>query len=242
MITVYTVILGGYDNLRAPAVNETGVRYVCITDEPLSCAPWEIRPAWKPYSHDSRNSRIPKILEHLHFDTEYSIYHDGHFKLLASPSALISECLNDADIAFYRHPCRRNIYDEARICEREHIGDGPEMTAQINRYRLAGIRDGLWAGGLIVRRHTPSVAAFNEAWWDEYINGCMRDQIALPAAIKWSGVKIHTIDGDILTDVSRLGLCMHAEWTEWGNNADYLAERRNRAEKTERLKALCRQS
>jgi hypothetical protein len=238
-ITVYTVILGGYDNLRTPRVYEAGVKYVCVTDEPLSCAPWEIRPAWLPYESLSRNSRIPKILAHLQFDSEYTIYHDGHFALNAMPSQLVDHLLADADIAMYRHPCRQSVYEEQQICERECIGAGPEMTAQINRYRDIGLGSGLWAGGFIARRNTEQVVRFNETWWDEYIHGCTRDQIALPAAQLSTGIKINTIDADILMDSKRLVLCMHADWINMGDNGQFVEARQKRQRQTERLRTLC---
>lgn len=238
-IVVYTVILGGWDNLRPPRILEPGVRYVCVTDEPLSCQPWEIRPAWTPYADGSRNSRIPKILAHLHFDSEYSIYHDGHLTLRAAPSYLVDENLRDADLALFRHPCRDSVYREARQCETEHIGDGPAMTAQIERYRRMGLGRGLWAGGMIIRRHTEAVAKFNEIWWSEFLQGCMRDQLALPAAIHHTCIKVHTIDADIMMDVSRVAMNMHAAWENFGDNADYVEARNKRAEQVRRLKELC---
>lgn len=213
-ITVYTVILAGYDNLHPPAVAEPGVRYVCITDEPIHCPPWEIRLAWRPYESDRRNSRIPKILAHLYFGSEFTIYHDGCFSLQIEPSRLVESFLNDADIALYRHPCRTSIYEEHTACERDQIGDGPEMNAQVERYRSIGIGPGLWAGGFIARRNSQAVAEFNETWWREFRRGCERDQIALPAAIFMSGLKVHTVDADILMDTDRLAFHWHVAWEQ----------------------------
>jgi hypothetical protein len=239
-ITVYTVILDGYDNLRQPAVVEPGVRYVCFADEPIHCPPWEIQPAWRRYPQHRKNARIPKILAHLHVDTEYSIYHDGCLQMTAKPSELIEQYLKDADLAMYRHPCRRSIYEEAAACERLEIGYGQEMQQQVERYRSHGLGDELWAGGVICRRHTDIVAMFNEIWWSEYIDGCSRDQFALAFARYSVGLKANTIPGDILQDAERFQFCFHAAFVDLGGNARFTDERARRAERGQRLSQLCR--
>lgn len=238
-ITVYTVIIGPYDNLRPPKVIEPGVRYVCVTDQPFRVAPWEIHPAFMPFESNARNSRIPKMLSHLHFDSEYTIYHDGEFVLGAAPSALIGELLQDADIAMYRHPCRTNIRQERDLCEAEHINDGPEMTSQVDRYLAIGVPDGLWAGGFIARRNTPQMARFNETWWSEYLGGCLNDQIALTAAKMQAGINIHTIDADILTDAARIQFCFHAAFVDCFDNGQHVGWWQDRARKNARIAQLC---
>ena len=238
-ITVYTVILGVYDNLRAPTVIEPGVRYVCVTDQPLRCYPWEIQPAWMPYESAGRNSRIPKILSHLHFDSKYTIYHDGHFRLTAEPSRIIKKHLANHDLALYRHPCRKSIYKEMEICKREGIGYGEAMEKQVDNYRRCGIRDNLWSGGFIVRRNTTHVQNFNEYWWNEFINGCPRDQIALPMAQLLANIPIYTIDADVLSDKRWIELMWHAAFVNHGDNASFEEERKARADKFKKLKELC---
>lgn len=240
-ITVYTVIIGNYDNLRPPGIIEPGVRYVCVTDQPLQCEPWEIMPAFMPYESASRNSRIPKILAHLHFNSEYTIYHDGQYKLMAKPSQLIDENLKAADIAFYRHPCRKSVYQEMETCRKEDIGYGDAMIKQVENYRRCGLGDGLWAGSFIARRSTYAVEIFNERWWSEYIGGCMRDQISLPMAQRITGIPIHTINAYILDDTERIKFCWHADFNQ-GDNPSFLEARRDREKRRKRLRELCPKS
>lgn len=237
-ITVYTVILNDYDNLRPPKVIEPGVRYVCVTDEPFRCDPWEIYPAWMPLESQVRNSRIPKILPHLFFNSEYTIYHDGCYRLTAKPSALINECLCDADIAFFKHPCRNSIVKELELCKREGIGYGPEMEAQVDRYRSAGIGDGLWAGTFIARRNIAEVKKFNESWWMEFLNGCLRDQFALVGAQHATGIKIHTINDHIMQN-HRMEFCWHAAFKNNKDDPKVTEERNQRIAWRERVKVLC---
>lgn len=238
MITVYTVILGGYDHLWPPAVIEPGVRYICYSDEPLRCAPWEIQPAFQPYPEAHRNSRIPKILAHLHADTEYSIYHDGCLTMSAKPSDLIKAHLQDAQIAMYRHPCRKSVEEELECCARLGIGHDRMMERQVERYRAHGLAEGLWAGGVIIRKHTDIVALLNEVWWREYIGGCTRDQIAFPFARLGVGLKVHTIDADILTDSGRFQFHFHAGFKA-AADPGLVEAREKRGRRMARLKALC---
>jgi hypothetical protein len=239
-ITVFTVILGGYDNLRAPQVIEPEVDYICISDEPHNCFPWKIWPAYMPYKEQSRNSRIPKILSDLYFPSEFSIYVDACFKLQAPASAIIQMIPEDKDALFYRHPCRTNIFQEIAVCEKEHIGDGPEMMAQVERYRsIPGIEYGLWSGGFIVRKNNPRVTEFNRVWWREYSSGCMRDQIALPAAIRKTNLDIVTRDAEILQDPKILGFCYHADFKHLADNPSFEESRKARREQFEKLRSLC---
>jgi O-antigen biosynthesis protein len=239
-VTVYTIILGEYDNLRPPAVIEEGVRYVCFSDRPRSCSPWEVQPAWTPLPSQSRNSRIPKLLPHLFFDSEFTIYHDGCFRLKKPPSMIVGELLHGGyDLAMFKHPCRISVYEEQQVCEKEHIGDGPDMTAQVARYREAGLRKGLWAGGFIARRNSSLTQDFNEKWWLEFKAGCARDQFALPMAVSLAGVNMNTIDKNILEDGTLVEFCWHAAFFHKGDNPAYEGERKNYQDKRRRLEDLC---
>ena len=243
-ITVYTVILDDYDNLRPPEVTEPGVRYVCITDQPLRCRPWEIEPAWMRYDSYARNSRIPKILSHVFFDTEYTIYHDGCFSLLKRPSEIIANTINRSDIgkplpdiALVKHPCRKSVYEELACCKRENIGYGDAMEEQVRRYQEKGLKQGLWCGGFIVRRNNEKVQRFNDAWWNEYIHGCMRDQIAMPMALYDTNMDILTINANI-HNMPYAQFHLHSAF-KGGDTPEFKAIREANAYREKRLKRLC---
>ncbi len=96
---------------------------------------------------------------------------------------------------------------------------------------------GLWAGGLIIRRHTPAVAAFNEVWWDFFKRGSTRDQLALPMAVAKTGMKIETIAG-IVTDNPIMGFHWHAAWRE--KNKQFHTVEAEYQMRRKRLEELCR--
>src|ERR1700733_13815772 len=151
-IVVYTCILDSFDNLHPPleeALDKSEAQYICYTNNvhaPL-VSPWEYRPAFAPLAHVGRNSRIPKILPHLFFDADYSIWHDGCFALRQRPEDIIEQTLHNRDIAVHTHPARDCIYDEAAVLLAEKIGDAGEVSRQIKKYELLGHpkKWGLWA-------------------------------------------------------------------------------------------------
>lgn len=240
MITVYTVILNDYDNLRPPAVVEPGVEYVCFSDVYHDCPPWRIVPCPALEFAGSRASRVPKILSHLAIESDFSIYHDGSLSLACRARDLIAETLQFSNLALYRHPCRETLQDEVALCRNEGVGYGGVMVTQADRYLSQGLRPGLWAGGVVIRRNVESVQRFNEIWWREFAGGCSRDQIALPRALQESGVSLHTIDADILQDSERFTFRFHAAFVDHHGNGEFLPAREKRAAIRQRLSDLCK--
>jgi Protein of unknown function (DUF616) len=230
VICVYTSIMDGFDNLRAPAVPvEEDVRYICFTNVPnlRRCFPWEFRPAYE-LGEGCRTARAPKILPHLMLpeDVAFSIYHDGNFQLRQDPKVIVQELLKEHDWAAHRHPCRTCIYDEAAILLREHIGTPAMIEAEIERYRTAGYpKDaGLWANGFIVRRHNGTTAELNERWWRLYASGCERDQLSFPVARRDLGVAVRTIDASVYASPYLLNR-WHAARVSRDDNPDFARDR-----------------
>ena len=244
MIYVYTSIVNGWDNLRPPAVQvEDGVKYICFTNLPNlpRVHPWEYRPLYSIPGHASRTSRVPKILPHLMlpYDAEYSIYHDGNFQLRVSPIVMIETLLKGFDWAAHKHPCRDCVYQEGDILIRENIGTRELVEEELARYRVRGfpVNGGLWANGMLVRRHTAGVATLNELWWDLYSTGCERDQTSFPVARYHEEFPVNTIDEDVYRSPYLLQR-WHAAWKGKDDNPDYWEERARIRGKLERLSRI----
>lgn len=244
MIYVYTSILNGWDNLRPPAVWDVpGVRFVCFTNVAVlpSVEPWEFRPVYYPSGDTCRTARLPKILPHLMLpeDAEYSIYHDGNLRLSKDPRDVVDRLLIAHDWAAHRHPCRTCIYQEAKVLLDEKIGTAELVKREIEGYRQAGYpeRAGLWANGLLVRRHTPAVAALNERWWKLYAAGCERDQLSFPVARAAEGLDIQTIDADIYGS-QWVDFFWHAAWWDKNSSIEFHPERDAIRERLDRLRKI----
>ena len=241
MIYVYTSLLNGWDNLRPPATPaDEFVRYICFTNVPNlpRVYPWEYRPAYAA-GDACRSVRVPKILPHLMLpeDAEYSIYHDGNFQLRQDPHTVIGHLLSRHQWAAHKHPCRNCLYEEAEVILEDPGMAGwraqkPEeeriepIRREIARYRAEGFPEhaGLWANGMIVRRHTPEVARLNELWWEHFSAGCERDQISFPAARAKAGLEIRTIPENIWASPWIL-FHWHAAFKTREDNPDFWPER-----------------
>jgi len=237
--------MDGFDNLRPPAVQpDDDVRFICFTNVPTlpRVYPWEYRPVYVAGA-PCRTSRVAKILPHLMLpdDTEFSIWHDGNFQLRKGAHLIVDELLGHHDWAAHQHPCRTCIYDEADILIREKIGTPELVEAEVGRYKEQGYPSGagLWANGLIVRRHTAETAELNERWWRLYAAGCERDQLSFPVARRESGMEIRTItEGGGIYDSPYTLFRWHAAWSHRDDNPDYWPQRNRLRERLRQLAAV----
>lgn len=180
-ITVFTSIVGDKDFLIEDQVME-GANFIAFTDQKSKT--WETIKPYNKFKDNRRNSRIQKIMPHMFFDTEYSIWIDGNFKLKVPAKEIIDRFLKDKDIAVWKHPDRNCIYAEAQACYKQNKDTDEALGEQIEEYRKRGISSngGLYAAGIIIRRHTKRINELNEKWWVEYTRYSKRDQISFPVA------------------------------------------------------------
>jgi hypothetical protein len=196
-ITCFTSVTGAKDGVREmlDIKRASAAKFVAFLETPLLSPTWEVRPAYNRFMDLRRNSRIQKMLPHQYFDTEYSIYIDGNIKLLDTPENLIAKHLKDYDIAVYKHPTRDCIYDEAIACAKRGLDDPEVIIEQVKGYEDRGYakHKGLAECGIILRRHTPQVTAFNNAWWAEYCRHSKRDQISFMYAADQTGIPVNIV-------------------------------------------------
>jgi hypothetical protein len=102
------------------------------------------------------------------------------------------------DLAMRRHSQRNCIYIEAAHCKQFRKGDPSRIDNAIARYQAEGhpAESGLWMAGIILRRHTPAIKAFNLEWWNEITSGTVRDQISLPVVLRRLGLKCDELNHD----------------------------------------------
>ncbi len=248
-IIVYTCVTGGYDNLLPPLVaSQPGVRFICFTDVPQmpDVLPWEYRPVHRVLSGASlystrRTSCLPKILPHLILpECEFSVWHDGNFRL-ASPASDLVACLGDADLALYRHPSRGCLYKEADALLEGGFGTAELVREEAAFYRTIGHPEGsgLWASGMVVRRHAAVTSAFNEHWWKLYAAGCELDQMSLAVAVHNNPcVRVADLSGDVYNSPHMLFDGWHAAWCSEEAKSEARPGRLAVAERVDRLCAL----
>ncbi len=199
-VAVYTSITAAKDSLKEPCVRGAS-DFLLFSSDPTRAVPgWDVRAACDLFTDPRRNSRAPKILAHQYLpDYDYSLWIDGSIRLLASPLDLIANFLGDTDIALFRHSLRDCVYEEAAVCTELKLEDAGIIAAQMSRYRGVGhpAHGGLCENGVILRRHSARVEAFNNAWWAEFCRHACRDQLSINYVLGACGVRPAFFPGTI---------------------------------------------
>jgi len=198
-IAIYTCVTAAKDSIKEDQ-NREGADLILFTDQPPAESAWEVRPAPDIFRDPRRSSRIPKLLAHQYLPGyDFSLWIDGSIRLLAPVRDLIDRYLGRADIAFFRHPLRDCIYEEAAACAEQRLDDPSLIAAQVAQYVGEGYppHNGLNEGGVILRRHTPDIETFNNAWWSELCRYSRRDQLSLNYILNRLGIRPALFPGTI---------------------------------------------
>jgi hypothetical protein len=198
-IAIITSIYDGYDSLK-PVLPQEGanVDWVFVTDQlPKDDLGWRVLHRTCFGTHPRRAAKWPKTFPWKYTKAPASIWIDGSFQVTSPRFAV--EALEFANpIAQFKHPWRGCLFDEAKTVLA--IGKYPEqqrlIKAQVAYYDELMDRDwGLWASGVIVRKHTPEVQRFGERWNTEMVLRSFHDQISEPYALYASGLLPENLPG-----------------------------------------------
>ena len=185
--------------------------YLAFVDDPNKAqGPWSAVKCYDGFHSPNMNAKTHKVLAHQWLpDTECSLWMDATVSLKVDPALLVERFLKDADVAMFNHPERDCLYLESAVSAllpdywtpNAFKYDGRAMACQVDKYRREGWPEnaGLVECGVILRRHTPAVERFNEAWWSEICRHTYQDQISVLPIAKKCGVKIARIPGSIRT-------------------------------------------
>lgn len=215
-VVVYTASIGKRSTTREVLYkNDAQTRVAFLSDTSLDLDTWTVCKAEQEVSEDPRRcARYYKTMPQVFFpDADYWIWVDSSLMLKRDPEELINLYLDDADIAIHKHPRRDCLFKEAVTCTGdgvetfEPLDDPKTIFQQVKRYRLEGMPDNflLCETGFLLRKNTPQVVKFNEAWWNEIKSGSRRDQISFPYCICRLGIPINILDGNV----------GHTHWTHW---------------------------
>lgn len=192
-LIVYTAAFGNTDPLQEPEAF-AGARFVCFTDQPIRSRRWEI--VQMPLQDaPTRVSRTLKLNPHHLFpDADASLWMDACFSLRTPVADLLAK--HPEQVVAFRHRDRQRITDEAHEIARLGKAKPIAVFRQLAEYQAAGFDTGtnkmseLSCNGVILRRHTPEVAALNEAWTREIEAHTLRDQMSLDYVAWRHGVQI----------------------------------------------------
>ena len=198
---IYTVITGNYDTIKQPLVVEEGVEYYLFTNNPgiVDAGVWKVvqipSEQWQGRTERENNillSRKVKMLPHkyLPIDAEWSIYIDADM-LIKEPLTQLSKDLHEETLfAACMHSYCGSVREEIDDLVTKDMVDATQIENQWQRYVEWDFEDnlGISENGLLVRRHNEArVIALMRMWWDEYQNGCLRDQVSLMPCIYRTG-------------------------------------------------------
>jgi len=184
-LIVYTSIIKGKD-LLLNIEKEQGVRYICFSDKKFTHPTWEFQPIEPLGQSDARRiARRYKILSHVYFPNQVTIWVDGRILLNKKPSEMIAKY--SGPLSARLHPSRKCVYDEATEIKRINYDNHHIVDKQMKRYRdwdyPAG--NGLNETGVVIRQPLAIVEEFNNAWYSELSTSSKRDQLSFnPVAWK----------------------------------------------------------
>lgn len=193
-VVVYSAIFGNYDQVKNQPV------HVRVFNEFNSLVDIE--------GHNRMKAKYYKCMPHEFLDCDYSIWIDGSATI--HDPKFVKRCLEylgKSEVMCFVHPeGRRCIYDEADYCEDMPKYRDQDIRGQVNAYRQEGYKEnmGLWACGMVVRKHTKRVQIFNEMWWRENKDYTYQDQISFPYVAHKSGINLKTLwlnqrENDLIT-------------------------------------------
>lgn len=202
-VAIISAVYDGYDTVK-PVLAQAGleVEWVLVTDhEPIGVLGWRVVVEPQPDVPPNRAAKAPKFEPWKYTDAPASIWLDASFRV-TSPDFAAEALAFAKPIAQFTHPWRDCLYAEA--VEIAALGKDPEGVAawQTKRYREAGhpIGWGLWASGVIARRHSAAVKRMGAAWAREVGSGSARDQVSQPFVLREAKLRPASLPGTHLAN------------------------------------------
>ena len=200
MLYFYTAVYG--DHIPLPEFDTKGFEFRCYTDRKIESNTWKITTMvgdgtpLHPRLAAKRHKMFPPSL-----DGDISIWIDASITV-TDVHEMVKVCkaaLGKRDLALFKHPERDNIYDEAAISIALPKYAGLPLIEQVESYAAEGLprASGLWAGGVIVRRHTERRVNFENDWWTENEKWSYQDQLSLPYVLWKHDVTPGVIPGSV---------------------------------------------
>lgn len=202
---IVTAIYGDKDVLK-PVLDQqdADVDWVLVTDDTRiqdGALGWRVVHDPQPMTLPARAAKAPKFQPWQYTDAPASIWVDAAFRVV-SPTFAVDALAHAKPIAQFVHPWRGCCYDEATTVVGLGLDTREVVEWQTTRYRQDGHPAGwgLWATGVIARRHTPAVKRMGAAWAAEVDAGSVRDQISQPHVLRTHKLKPTPLPGTHLAN------------------------------------------
>jgi hypothetical protein len=201
---VVQALYGGYDTLK-PVMPQEGldVDWVLVTDDASlrsSALGWRVVHLPRPGVHPNRAAKGPKLFPWAHTEASASVWLDASFRV-TSPDFVAGAlaCTSVSDpIAQFVHPWRDCIYTEAEESAKLAKYAGEDFETQVKDARGTGHPKnwGLWATGVIARRHDSlRVIDLGNDWAGLIDRYTFQDQVSQPVALRLAGLRPAPLPG-----------------------------------------------
>jgi hypothetical protein len=203
-VALITAIYDSYDELK-PVLPQAAVdvEWICVHDGPLPDAEaaqgWTLVYEPRPGVHPNRAAKHPKYEPWKYTAAPVSLWVDASFRVVSETFAAEAAALltDEEPIAQFQHPWRDCLYAEAKESAGLAKYAGEPVLEQAEDYRQAGHPEGwgLWATGVIARRHTEAVRKMGWLWLAETYRWSFQDQISQPFALRETGLRPMALPG-----------------------------------------------
>lgn len=177
---VYTAIFGGKDKVENFVWHGDPKECVCFTDSDEKNPAITVTKCPELRENSVLSAKIFKMFPYLFFKCDYSIWLDGNMRIKEGFDAqkLLDTYLVKTDLALYAHPFKDCVYDEIDGGLILKNKSWPFFLKQKKDYQRTGLppNSGLASCGFLLRRHTPVLKSFCEAWWTDLLKYTIRDQ------------------------------------------------------------------
>lgn len=198
-LCVYTVLLGGYEALNPqPVAERSGVRFLCLTDDPALTSPhWEMVRVRPMFPMDPiRSQRMLKMQPHalpVLQDYARSLYIDNSVQLTATPEEVAARCETQNGLGLPLHSERASVFDEFIEVARLGFDDPGRIFEQLNHYQSLGepalAERPYWTAILLRDHHNAQVQRTMERWAAHVLRYSRRDQLSLNTALRETGLR-----------------------------------------------------
>lgn len=195
-IALYTVAYGRNLRFNIPKLSDMDVDKFCFSDMDRKNGFYQTILCKVNQPSPVRKQRFVKIIipDEIFNNYEYSLYLDCKRPYEIDFDYLFSCLEDDSDILTRIHNKRNCLYDEGKFCVLKKRDSKEAIFRQLRYYKSQGCpwSLGLYASGLLLRRHTQKVKEFCQEWWTQIEAFSHRDQISLPFIAWKTGMKIST--------------------------------------------------
>jgi hypothetical protein len=207
-IAILTAIYDSYDLLKPTLPQqEVSVDWVLVTDDETlkdqaTVRGWRVVYEPRPGVHPNRAAKHPKYEPWKYTSAEASVWVDASFRIVSETFAVeaTAELTDDEPVAQFVHPWRDCLYAEAKESAGLAKYAGEPVLEQADHYSELGHPEGwgLWATGVIARRHTDAVRELGVRWLAETYEWSFQDQISQPFALREKGLRPSALPGNHL--------------------------------------------